>query len=171
MSAHRLESTRLLLIPLESADWIAFRPIATDAAVMRYITGGVPWTDEKIIEFVERQRRHYSERGFCLWKMILKADGRLAGFCGLQPLDDLPGVEIGWWLAQDLWGRGLATEAAQMALADGFERVGLERIVAVAIRENGASLRVMKKLGMKYESDTVRRGFAVVLYAIEKKES
>jgi RimJ/RimL family protein N-acetyltransferase len=58
-----------------------------------------------------------------------------------------------------------------MALADGFERVGLERIVAVAIRENRASTHVMEKLGMKNESDAMRRGFPVVLYAVEKKES
>jgi len=171
VSAHRLESKRLLLLPWESSDWIAFKPIATDPAVMRYISDGVPWTDEKIIEFVERQRRHYLEWGYCLWKAVQKADGRLAGFCGLQPLDDLPGIEIGWWLASDLWGQELGTEAARVALTDGFNRIGLSRIVAVALRENRASTRIMEKLGMKHESDALHRGFPVVLYAVEKKSS
>ncbi|HTT33794.1 MAG TPA: GNAT family N-acetyltransferase [Methylomirabilota bacterium] len=169
MSAQRLESKRLLLLPWESADWIAFKPIATDPAVMRYISKGRPWTDEKIREFVERQQRHYREVGYCLWKLIRKSEGRLVGFCGLQPLDDLPGVEIGWWLAQDQWGQGLATEAARVAAKDGFERIGLNKIVAVALPENRAPIHVMEKLGMRCEGEAKHHGFAVVLYVLEKQ--
>jgi len=168
VSAQRLESARLLLLPWEDADFVDFKPIATDPEVMRYITNGEPWPDEKIGEFVERQRLHYRELGYCFWKLILKGNGRLVGFCGLEPLDDLPGVEIGWWLAQDQWGRGLATEAAQVAMGDGFERIGLNRIVAVALRENHASIRIMEKLGMRYESEATHHGFSVVLYSLEK---
>ena len=104
-------------------------------------------------------------------EIAAKSNGRLAGFCGLQPLDDLPGVEIGWWLAQDLWGRGPATEAAQLDLEDGFSRCGLERIVSIALRENVASTHIMEKLGMKYEGEVDHHGFRVVLYAIKKPQS
>jgi len=147
---------------------MAFKPIATNPAVMRYISDGKPWPDEKIIEFVERQQRHYRELEYCLWKLILRGEGRLVGFCGLQPLDDLPGVEIGWWLQEDQWGKGLATESARVALKDGFERIGLTQVVAVALREHRASIHVMEKLGMRYESDVKHHGFPVVLYSIEK---
>ena len=136
---------------------------------MRYISKGRPWTDEKIREFVERQQRHYREVGYCLWKLIRKSEGRLVGFCGLQPLDDLPGVEIGWWLAQDQWGQGLATEAARVAAKDGFERIGLNKIVAVALPENRAPIYVMEKLGMRCEGEAKHHGFAVVLYVLEKQ--
>jgi ribosomal-protein-alanine N-acetyltransferase len=163
------ESKRLLLLPWESDDWTSFKPIATDPAVMRYISNGEPWPDEKIIEFIERQRRHFREKGFCLWKLLLKTDSRLVGFCGLQPLDDLPGIEIGWWLARDQWNQGLATEAAKVILSDGFERIGLAKIVAIAQRENRASTHVMEKLGMRYEREVQHHGFRVVLYSLEKK--
>ena len=171
MSAQRLESKRLLLLPWVSADWHSFKPIATDPLVMKYISGGAIWPDHRIIEFVERQVRHFDELGHCLWKLVLRSNHRLVGFCGLQPLDDLPGVEIGWWLASDLWGQGLATEAAQVALEDGFARVGLKRVVAVALRENRASIRIMEKLGMRFESEASHRGFRVDLYSIDKKDS
>jgi RimJ/RimL family protein N-acetyltransferase len=86
---------------------------------MKYISGGAIWPVQRIIEFVERQIRHFDELGYCLWKLVLRCNDRLVGFCGLQPLDDLPGVEIGWWLASDLWGhlwdQSLATEAAHVA--------------------------------------------------------
>lgn len=169
MSTHRLETTRLLLCLWESSDWPAFKPIATNPHVMKYISGGEPWPDEKIMEFVDRQIRHYRERGFCLWKLLLTENHRLVGFCGLQPLDDLPGIEIGWWLASDQWGQGLSTEAARCVLEDAFSRIGLSRIVAVALRENRASIRIMEKLGMRFEAEVNHHGFRVDLYSIEKR--
>ena len=169
MSAHRLETKRLLVLHWESADWTAFKPIATDPRVMKYISEGQIWPDNRIIAFVERQRRHLRNFGFCLWKLVSKHENRLVGFCGLQPLDDLPGIEIGWWLASDVWGQGLAMEAAQVVLSDAFGRLELSRIVAVALRENRASTRIMEKLGMIYEGEAAHHGFRVVMYSIGKK--
>ncbi|MGC2526443.1 MAG: GNAT family N-acetyltransferase [Candidatus Acidiferrum sp.] len=168
MSTQRLETARVILLPWEFEDWSAFKPLATDPNVMRYISDGVPWPDSRIIEFVERQRTHFAELGYCLWKLMVKGSSAICGFCGIQPLDDLPGVEIGWWLAPHLWGQGFATEAARMVLEDGFTRCDLNRIVAIARRENGASMRVMEKIGMRYEGDALHHGIEVVLYAIEK---
>lgn len=125
------------------------------------------WEGAKIVEFVERQRRHFADLGYCFWKLIAKGESELAGFCGLQPLDDLAGVEIGWWLATNHWGKGIATEAARRAMKDGFDRCDLKRIVATALAENRASTRIMEKLGMKYECDAKHHGFRVVLYSIE----
>ena len=51
-----LESDRLVLSTWQSSDWVVLRPIATDVEVMRYITGGVPWTDERIQQAVEYTR-------------------------------------------------------------------------------------------------------------------
>lgn len=168
MSTHRLETKRLLLCSWEADDWLTFEPIATDPLVMKYISDGKPWPDEKIVEFVDRQILHLRRYDFCLWKLLLRENHRLVGFCGLQPLDDLPGVEIGWWLASDQWGQGLATEAAHTVLEDGFTRIGLSRIVAVALRENRTSIRIMEKLGMRFESEVKHRGFRVDLYSIER---
>ena len=55
-----LETERLVLDSWQTCDWTALRPIATDAEVMRYITGGIPWTDEQIQSFVDRQVKLYS---------------------------------------------------------------------------------------------------------------
>lgn len=163
-----LETERLILAPWESADWTAFRPIATDVEVMRYITGGVPWTDERIQSFVDRQIKLCAERGYCRWKLVEKASGDLAGFCGPGFWKDSTDPEIGWWLARRHWGRGLATEAATAALRDAFERAGLERLISVAMRENRASIHIMEKLGLKFEREFESEGFQLVKYAIDR---
>jgi RimJ/RimL family protein N-acetyltransferase len=167
MQAH-LETERLWLREWSLDDLEEARPIFTDPEVMRYISGGAPRSDEQIREFIARQQNHFRTRGFCLWKLLLKPDARLIGFCGLQPLelDSAPEVEIGWRLAKDQWGRGLATEAARLALRHAVEHAGLTRVIAVAMPENRASLRVMEKLGMKYERATEKDGFPVVIYSL-----
>jgi RimJ/RimL family protein N-acetyltransferase len=147
---------------------LEFSAIAADPEVMRYIGDGAPWPGERSRRLVERQIALFAERGFCLWK-LLHRDGGLIGFCGLQPLAEVPlaseEIEIGWWLARAWWGRGLATEAARTALRDGFERAGLRRIVAIAQPANTASIGIMRKLGMQFERMTESRGIPVALYA------
>jgi RimJ/RimL family protein N-acetyltransferase len=133
---------------------------------MRYITGGIPWTDEQVRRFVDRQVELYADRGFCRWRVLDAASGGLMGFCGVgfwgQELDP----EIGWWLARRHWGRGFATEAAQCALRDIFGRVGLEGVISVAEAGNTASRRVMEKLGMRLECEFQREGLGLVRYKI-----
>jgi ribosomal-protein-alanine N-acetyltransferase len=163
-----LETERLILDTWQASDWTAFRPIATDPEVMRYITGGAPWTDDQIRGFVERQVKLYSERGFCRWKLLAKATGETIGFCGVGFWRDAPEPEIGWWLARRYWGRGLATEAARTALRDAFERAGLERVISVAMPENAASIRIMEKLGLKLECEFENDGVRLLRYALSR---
>jgi RimJ/RimL family protein N-acetyltransferase len=60
-------------------------------------------------------------------------------------------VEIGWRLDRPYWGQGFATEAAAAAVADGFERVGLDEIDSWTALINVRSIRVMNKLGMTHD--------------------
>jgi ribosomal-protein-alanine N-acetyltransferase len=163
-----LETERLILDAWQVSDVRAFRPIATDTEVMRYITGGIPWTDDQIQTFVERQLKLYSERGLCRWKLVSKATGEMIGFCGVGFWRDNPDPEIGWWLARRYWGQGLATEAGSAALRDAFERVRLHRIISIARPENTASLRVMDKLGLRRECDFEVDGLRLLRYAIDR---
>ena len=162
----RLETERLLLNPWEGSDWQAFRPIASDVDVMRYITGGEPWADEQVQNFVERQVRTYAERGFCRWKLIEKLNDEMIGFCGVGFWRDNPDPEIGWWLARRCWGRGLASEAAHTALKDALVRIKLERIISIARPENKASIRIMEKLGLCHECEFINDGVRLVRYAL-----
>jgi RimJ/RimL family protein N-acetyltransferase len=165
-----LETDRLILDTWASADWIAFHPIATDIEVMRYITGGVPWSEEEIRSFVDRQIELYRTRGFCRWKLIHKPDGNVIGFCGVGFWRNGPAPEIGWWLARPYWGRGLATEAARAALDDIFEPVGMDRVVSIAMLGNRASIRIMEKLGLQFDCEFENEGFRLVRYAIGRTE-
>jgi len=164
-----LETSRLRFATWVKEDWEEFRRLTSDPLVVRYITTGEPWPDERVKEFVARQIENWEKQGICLWKILPKDGDTLIGICGLQRLPEGPDVEIGWWLAPSHWGRGLATEAARHALAYGFEVSNFERIVAIAQSANRDSLRVMEKLGMRFEREAVHKGIHVVLYAISRE--
>jgi ribosomal-protein-alanine N-acetyltransferase len=166
-----LETNRISLMPWRYVDFAAFRPIATDPQVMRYINNGAPWNDEQIREFIRLQMRHAASKGFCLWRIVRRHDGKLLGFCGLQPLtiEGWREVEIGWWLAVNCWRRGLATEAAHPAMQFAFDRANLGRVIAIAQPENRASVRIMRKLGMKFDREATHKGIRVVLYEMNRQ--
>ena len=64
-------------------------------------------------------------------------------------------AELGYWLGQDAWGQGYATEAADALVDFGFSKLGLQRIYAQVLDGNDASCRVLEKLGML--SEGIRR--------------
>jgi [ribosomal protein S5]-alanine N-acetyltransferase len=164
--SHSIETQRMCLSCWQPCDAVAFRPIAQDPLVMRYVNNGEPWSDAKVREFIARQMQHIARNGFCFWKIRRKPDGQLIGLCGLQALrlGSRWQVEIGWWLTPRNWGHGLASEAAGAVMREALKNLNIERIVAIAIPENYASRRIMQKIGMRYERNVRHRGFDVVLY-------
>ncbi len=103
-------------------------------------------------ELVARFEEEFERDGYGLWAVQVREDGRLAGFVGLTRVPArmpfAPAVEAGWRLGAEHWGQGLAAEAARAALLFGFERVGLQEIVAYTALSNARSQRLMQRLGM-----------------------
>lgn len=141
--------------------------LRTDPEVRRYLGDQ---SRERVEQRLQYYISHYEPHGFGVWAVILKETGQMIGWCGLMFLDETPEVEVGYGVAREYWGKGLMTEAAHACLRYGFEKVGLERIVAVAMPENQASRRIMEKLGMRYEKMVHHYGHDLVYYAIGRDE-
>ena len=94
--------------------------------------------------------------------------GDLIGYTGLNraEVEDEPVLEVGWSIAPERWGEGLATEAARAAVAWGFDRAELEEIVSFTLVDNARSQRVMERLGMERVREFERRGLPHVLYRL-----
>jgi [ribosomal protein S5]-alanine N-acetyltransferase len=107
---------------------------------------------------------------FSLWATIHKSDDRLIGRCGLLAWD-LEGrkeTEVGYMIAREFWGRGLATEAARAIRDYGFERLGFERLISLIRPENERSQRVAIKNGMRHERDVMVGEIHARLFSIVK---
>ena len=162
-----IETECLILRPYTEADVEAFYRLNRDPAVLRY-TGdpGVGSLDEARGGLLTRPIADYQRYGFGRWACVLKADGAVIGFAGLKYLYDLDEVDLGYRLLPAYWGRGLATEAARAALADGFGRLGLTRVIGLVDPANAASARVLEKCGLTYDGLVPYRGQTVARYVI-----
>jgi RimJ/RimL family protein N-acetyltransferase len=114
------------------------------------------------------QIAHQASHGWSLWALEERSTGRFVGDCGLQPLELRgPEIELSYDLHPDLWGRGVATEAAKAVLGLAFQELGMERVVAVVKPAHTASRRVLEKVGLTQIGGREAYGERLLLY--EKK--
>jgi RimJ/RimL family protein N-acetyltransferase len=109
---------------------------------------------------------HWEAHGFGLYAFRDRETGALVARGGPQHAD-VAGrreVEIGWTVAPERWGQGLATELGAASLDVAFGPLGLVDVVSFTLPHNHASRRVMEKLGFGFERETVYAGLPHVLY-------
>lgn len=93
----------------------------------------------------------YARFGFGLNVVELTHTELPIGLCGLLRRDSHPDVEIGFALLPAARGFGYAFEAAAATLKVGLETLGLKRIVAITAPDNAASIRILERLGLRFE--------------------
>jgi ribosomal-protein-alanine N-acetyltransferase len=166
-----LETPRLILREFVPEDVEALVKVICDPETMKYYP--VTFGCAGAVEWIARNRRRYQTDGFGLWAMVLKQAGELVGDCGLTPQDvnGTSEIEIGYHVRRDLWGQGLATEAAQACREYGFANPGVERLISLIRPENLQSRRVAEKNGMKVVGEVMWRGLLHCVYAIERPHS
>jgi RimJ/RimL family protein N-acetyltransferase len=146
------ETERLVLAHWSDDDVDALSRLGT-ADVVRHL-GGQPWRTATARESVDLWRQINERLGITTWAIRLRRSGELIGTCGFASTNapwlryDFV-IEIGWTLGRPWWGRGLATEAAKAALAEGLSRYPAERIISKCHIDNTASERVMQRIGMR----------------------
>ena len=156
-------SERIMFRAWHADDVAAFHAINSDPQVMQFVADGQGWPISRTQQFIEAAGEMLERSGFCQWALIHRSSGYLIGFCGLVDTGDVP--EIGWRLARDYWGQGLATEAAAAVLDHARDVLGLARLMATVQTDNSASVRVIEKLGMTRDRTFQRDGREVAVYS------
>ena len=166
-----LETPRLILREFHLDDVDALARVLSDPTAMQYYPAA--FDRAGVEEWIARNRRRYADHGYGLWAMILKSTGQVIGDCGITPqdVDGATEVEIGYHVRRDLWGQGLATEAARACRDWGFARLPVARIISLIRPENFPSRRVADKNGMTVWKQIVWRGFPHVVYAIQRQNA
>ena len=163
----RIETERLILRRWRPEDVTALSLIQADPAVVQWLPR-VTLADAAVT--IERMELHWETHGYGRFAVEERRSGSLVGRVGVmqQPewVETTEKNEVGWLVAPERWGEGLATEAAAGAIADAFDRVGLERIVSWTLPQNVASRRVMAKCGLRYRGVTDWKGREHVWYDV-----
>lgn len=124
----------------------------SDLRVMEFLPKRLSRDESDLL--MHRIEEHFRKHSFGLYALELRENRSFIGFLGLSvPAFEAhftPCVEIGWRLAVDYWGRGLATEGAREMLRHAFEDLQLEEVVSFTVPANIRSRRVMEKIGMTH---------------------
>ncbi len=147
-----LETDRLVLRRFTEADEDNLVDLDSDAAVMRFVSGGTPTPSAVIQHDILPYFLHYYERfaGYGFWAAIEKSTGTFLGWFHFRPLDEArpDEVELGYRLRQSAWGQGYATEGSRALIHKGFTELGVQRVVASTDAVQDTSRRVLEKAGL-----------------------
>ncbi len=159
-----IQTPRLRLRPYVEADVDALHALWIDPDVRRWLRDDKIISREQAEQEVREAIARFGTHGFGEWVVEPRGEARAIGFCGLRFVAGTPEIEILYGLAPDRWGQGLATEAARAVLRFGFEQCGLARVTGNADAPNAASVRVLEKLGMRFERRELRGDLDLVFY-------
>lgn len=166
-----LETKRLILREMVFHDVDDLLEVLSDPEAMKFYPQ--PFDRQMTQTWIERNVQRYAEHGFGLWALILKQTGKLIGDCGLvvQEVDSFEEIEIGYHIRRELWGKGLATEAAQACRDFGFSQLGFDKLISLINPANIASRRVAEKNGMRLIKEIEWRDKPTCIYVVERSSS
>jgi RimJ/RimL family protein N-acetyltransferase len=165
----RLETDRLFLRPFRKSDLDDLAALNGNAENMKFVSP--PLSREQVVGIIDWFIVEWKRLGYGWFAVLQKRSGRLLGQCGLQCIDDhadLSTAELIFVIDRKVWGQDYATEAAGAVVRFGFEERGLQKIVAVALRENAPARRVLAKLGFRHVDDRMLQDHAEMVYEMTK---
>ena len=163
-----LETERLWLRRFHPDDVDALHAVLGDPETMRFYPQ--PYDRDGCAGWIDASLERYERDGFGLYALVLRSTGEMIGDCGpaVRTIEGRDEVEIGWHVRRDLWGRGLAPEAARACVAHAFGPHDLSRVTALVRPINQQSRRVAEKIGMAVEREVQYAGVLHLLYVLER---
>jgi RimJ/RimL family protein N-acetyltransferase len=133
-------------------DAFAVADVINNKAVLDNLRDGVPfpYTEKDGAEFIGSMIRADADSVFAF---AITLDGRVVGSIGAFRQGNVHGrtAEIGYYIAEEHWGKGVTTEAVRLLCRHIFENTDIIRIFAEPFAHNAASCRVLEKAGFSYE--------------------
>ena len=147
-----LETERLVLRRLSTDDAEFILELLNQPSFLRYIGDKEVRNIADAVRYIQTGPvASYERFGFGLYLVELKENGESIGMCGLLKRDSLPDVDVGFAFLPSYWSQGYAFESAAAVMNYGREVLGLRRIVAITSPDNDASIKLLEKIGLRFE--------------------
>jgi RimJ/RimL family protein N-acetyltransferase len=147
-----IETERLQLRKLTADDAAFMLELLNEPSFLRFI-------GDRGVRTIEDARRYilqgpvasYEQHGFGLWLVELQATHVPIGLCGLVKREALPDADIGYAFLPRYWSQGYAYESAAAVLHYARNVLGLKRLLAITAQDNVSSIRVLEKIGLRFD--------------------
>ena len=147
-----IETERLILRKLSVDDAEFILDLLNQPSFIQFIGDrGVRTLEDARNYILKRLIDSYKRFGFGLYLTLLKESETPIGICGFVKRDSLKDVDVGFAFLPQYWSKGYAFESASAVLAYGRDNLGLERIMGITTPDNHGSIRVLEKIGLKFE--------------------
>lgn len=147
-----LETERLILREIVESDSEFILDLLNQPTFIKYIGDRNVRDLKQARDYIEsRFTTSYRENGFGLYAIELKETNEVNGICGFVRRDTLPDADIGFALLPQFEGKGYAFESAAAVMKYGREVLNLQRVLAITTQDNESSVRLLEKLGFKFE--------------------
>lgn len=166
-----LHTQRLILRPAQLEDAKNLYELNLDPEVVRF-TGDTPFSSVLESQNFIKSKMIPQFQNTRMSRLMVFKENEFIGWCGLKFHPETNEVDLGYRFAKKYWGQGYATECGKACLDYGFNELNLDRIIAKAVPDNRASLKVMIKIGMKHKGyfHDPTDPCAFVLYELLKKD-
>jgi RimJ/RimL family protein N-acetyltransferase len=145
-----LETKRLIIEHFTCADIHMWASIEADPLVRKFVDGKC-LSREEAGHYVKMSMDSYAVNGFGRFAVRSKTSKRLIGMCGFLRQDEE--IDFGYRYSAETWGKGIGYEAANKVLNYGLEHLKLKKICAGVAIENIPSIKILEKLGFKFEKN------------------
>ncbi|MEI8204505.1 MAG: GNAT family protein [Bacteroidota bacterium] len=137
------------LRPWKYDDLESLHQNADNSNINKFMSDGFPTTIEKWKSFID-----FTLKDQTILYLAIEINGQAVGGIGINPQKDIArnNAELGYWLAQEYWGKGIMTNAIKDIVRLGFEKFSINRIYAKPFETNIASHKVLEKAGFVLEA-------------------
>jgi RimJ/RimL family protein N-acetyltransferase len=147
-----IPTERLELRQFDEDDAAFILRLVNEPSFLRYIGDrGVRSLDDARRYIAEGPVAGYARYGHGLLCAVRKADGLAVGMCGVLKRDALPEPDLGFSYFPEHWSQGYAFESASAVMIHAREVLGLGRILAITTVDNQPSMRLLGKLGFRFD--------------------
>ena len=147
-----VRTARLNLREFVATDFAAVHAYSSDPRVTRYLFFG-PRDEDSTAEYLEELLASQREQPRTRFELAVEeiASGKLIGACDLSVIESNV-VDLGYMLGVEQWGKGYATEIALALVDAAFFDLRALRVISTVDVNNAASIRVLEKIGMRWEA-------------------
>lgn len=161
---------QLLLRPHRNEDATFMVDLNSDPEVTAYTPDGPLPGPEVAQIIIQSLRQQFLEKKIGRFIVEEPKTKRAIGWCGLKWLEETDEIDLGFRFLKEFWGKGIATETARTCLSYGFNQLHFSRITAKVLPQNIASIKVLKKLGMREIGKVEEDGDTYLYYEITSEE-